>query len=140
MWEASSYQQLFHLRLPFAYPYFRAGLRIAIGLAIIGAIAGEFVGGGGLGGPIVKNRTFFFGGFEGLTERSPRTFTMSVGTAAMRNGNFIIGPTHPPAPETTERADVLIMSTSAVTGSACFHQRQDTVSVKRALIYRACWE
>lgn len=31
-------------------------------------------------------------------------------------------------------ADVLIMSTSAVTGSACFHQRQDTVAVKRALM------
>lgn len=35
------------------------------------------------------------------------------------------------------RADVLIMSTSAVTGSACFHQRQDTVSVKRALMEAA---
>ncbi len=57
LWEASSYQQLFHLRLPFAYPYFRAGLRIAIGLAIIGAIAGEFVGGGGLGALIDSART-----------------------------------------------------------------------------------
>ncbi len=44
--------------------------------------------GGMIGGPIVKNRTFFFGGYEGLTERSPRTFTMSVATAAMRAGNF----------------------------------------------------
>lgn len=34
-------------------------------------------------------------------------------------------------------ADVLIMSTSAVTGTACYHQRQDTISVKRALIEAA---
>lgn len=34
-------------------------------------------------------------------------------------------------------ADVLIMSTSAVTGTACYHQRQDTISVKRALIAAA---
>ncbi|MFN7938007.1 MAG: carboxypeptidase-like regulatory domain-containing protein [Bryobacteraceae bacterium] len=42
-----------------------------------------------LGGPIVKNRTFAFGGYEGLRERSPRTFTLSVPTAAMRTGNFV---------------------------------------------------
>jgi hypothetical protein len=41
-----------------------------------------------IGGPIIKNRTFFFGGFEGLRERSPRTVTTSVPTAAMRAGNF----------------------------------------------------
>jgi hypothetical protein len=40
------------------------------------------------GGPIIKDRTFFFGGYEGLRERSPRTFTLSVPTAAMRAGDF----------------------------------------------------
>lgn len=49
--------------------------------------------GGMIGGPIVKNRTFFFGGYEGLKERSPRTFTLSVATAAMRAGNFTGLPT-----------------------------------------------
>lgn len=44
--------------------------------------------GGMVGGPILKNRTFFFGGYEGLRERSPRTFTTSVPTAAMRAGDF----------------------------------------------------
>ena len=29
--------------------------------------------GGMIGGPIIKNRTFFFGGYESLRERSPRT-------------------------------------------------------------------
>ena len=41
-----------------------------------------------LGGPIRKDRTFFFGNYEGLRERFPRTNTLSVATAAMREGDF----------------------------------------------------
>jgi NitT/TauT family transport system permease protein len=37
------------LDLPWALPFILTGLRIAAGLAVIGAIVGEFVGGGGLG-------------------------------------------------------------------------------------------
>jgi NitT/TauT family transport system permease protein len=37
------------LLLPWALPFMLTGLRIASGLAVIGAIVGEFVGGGGLG-------------------------------------------------------------------------------------------
>jgi NitT/TauT family transport system permease protein len=40
---------LWKLRLPWALPHLLTGLRIAAGLAVIGAIVGEFVGGGGLG-------------------------------------------------------------------------------------------
>jgi NitT/TauT family transport system permease protein len=40
---------LWKLRLPWALPQLLTGLRIAAGLAVIGAIVGEFVGGGGLG-------------------------------------------------------------------------------------------
>jgi hypothetical protein len=40
------------------------------------------------GGPIVKNKTFIFGGYEALKERGPRTFTLSVPTAAMRAGDY----------------------------------------------------
>ncbi len=40
---------LWKLKLPAALPYVFTGLRIASGLAVIGAIVGEFVGGGGLG-------------------------------------------------------------------------------------------
>ncbi|WP_372457070.1 DeoR/GlpR family DNA-binding transcription regulator [Streptomyces purpurogeneiscleroticus] len=35
------------------------------------------------------------------------------------------------------RADILFMSTTAVTGDTCYHQSQETVQVKRALMDRA---
>jgi NitT/TauT family transport system permease protein len=40
---------LFKLQLPGASPQIMTGLRISSGLAVIGAIVGEFIGGGGLG-------------------------------------------------------------------------------------------
>jgi hypothetical protein len=40
------------------------------------------------GGPVIKNKTFFFGSYEGLRQRTSRTNVLSVGTAAMRGGNF----------------------------------------------------
>jgi hypothetical protein len=44
--------------------------------------------GGSLGGPIRKGKTFFFGDYEGLRLRQGITFTSSVPTLAMRQGNF----------------------------------------------------
>ncbi len=45
--------------------------------------------GGTVGGPIVKNKLFFFGSFEDLLERSSITTSgLSVPTSAMRSGNF----------------------------------------------------
>jgi len=54
MYNATPWQQLLRLRLPFALPYILAGLRISSGLAVIGAILGEYFAGtggtdGGLG-------------------------------------------------------------------------------------------
>ncbi len=41
------------------------------------------------GGPIIKNKTFVFGGYEALKERAPRAVTnLSVPTAAMRTGDY----------------------------------------------------
>ena len=42
--------------------------------------------GGSLGGPILKDRTFFFGSYEGLRERKGITSTSVVPGRAMRNG------------------------------------------------------
>ena len=47
MSRASRWQTLVRLRIPGALPYFFAGLRIAGGLALIGAVVAEFVAGTG---------------------------------------------------------------------------------------------
>jgi NitT/TauT family transport system permease protein len=44
---ASRWQTLLRLRVPSALPYFFAGLRVAAGLALIGAVVAEFVAGTG---------------------------------------------------------------------------------------------
>ena len=49
LYGASGFARLVKLSLPWALPNVLVGLRIAAGLAVIGAIVGEFVGGGGLG-------------------------------------------------------------------------------------------
>jgi NitT/TauT family transport system permease protein len=47
LYGASRWQTLWLLRLPAALPYFLAGLRVAGGLALIGAVVAEFVAGAG---------------------------------------------------------------------------------------------
>jgi len=44
--------------------------------------------GGYIGGPIRKNKTFFFGGYEALRERKGLTYSGQVPTQAMLNGDF----------------------------------------------------
>ncbi len=50
MMDATQPQVLFKLRLPHAMPQIIGGVQIAGGLAVIGAIVGEFISGTGLGG------------------------------------------------------------------------------------------
>lgn len=57
VFRASRLQTLLRLRIPFALPHFMGGLRIASGLAVIGAIVGEFIGGGGIGEVVDMART-----------------------------------------------------------------------------------
>lgn len=45
------------LQLPLAIPSILSGLRVAAGLSVVGAIVGEFIAGGGLGGLIDSART-----------------------------------------------------------------------------------
>ena len=47
LYGASQVQILRYLKLPTALPYFLAGLRISVGLALIGAVVAEFVAGTG---------------------------------------------------------------------------------------------
>ncbi len=44
--------------------------------------------GGVIGGPVIKNRTFFFGGYEYTKQESPTASTISVPTQLQRDGNF----------------------------------------------------
>lgn len=57
LYQASARDTLFRLRLPSSLPYVFSGLRVASGLAVIGAIVGEFVAGGGIGGIVDTART-----------------------------------------------------------------------------------
>jgi hypothetical protein len=41
-----------------------------------------------LGGPIIRNKTFFFGSYEGLRQRTANTPFLAMPTAAMRQGDF----------------------------------------------------
>jgi NitT/TauT family transport system permease protein len=56
LYRASGRDTLFKLRLPFALPHIFTGLRIAGGLAVIGAIVGEFITSGGIGGSVIISR------------------------------------------------------------------------------------
>jgi outer membrane receptor protein involved in Fe transport len=56
-------------------------------ITVPNAIKNQF--GGTFGGPIVKNRTFFFGDYQGQTQRIGRTpAIVSVPTQAFRDGDF----------------------------------------------------
>ena len=57
LYGASPLVTLFKLRLPAALPQVFTGLRVSAGLAVIGAIVGEFIAGGGLGSVVDIART-----------------------------------------------------------------------------------
>jgi NitT/TauT family transport system permease protein len=57
LYGASRWVTLWKLRFPAALPQILTGLRIAGGLAVIGAIVGEFIGGQGLGSVVDVART-----------------------------------------------------------------------------------
>jgi NitT/TauT family transport system permease protein len=54
LYGAGRIARLFKLELPSALPFVLSGFRIAAGLAVIGAIVGEFVAGGGIGNQVLS--------------------------------------------------------------------------------------
>jgi NitT/TauT family transport system permease protein len=57
LYKPSPWQLIFKLQIPSAIPYILTGVKISAGLAVIGAIVGEFIAGGGLGSLIDSART-----------------------------------------------------------------------------------
>ena len=57
LYKPSVWQLIFKLQIPSAIPYMLTGIKISAGLAVIGAIVGEFIAGGGLGSLIDAART-----------------------------------------------------------------------------------
>ncbi len=76
MWRASRWQQLVHLRIPAALPYFFTGLRIAATLAPIGALVGDYTAGSsdGDGGGL---------GFQAIIYNSQAKYPALFATAAV---------------------------------------------------------
>ena len=58
--KASKLQELYRIRLPYAVPFIFSGLKVAIALAVVGAVVGEFVNADkGLGYLIITATAFF---------------------------------------------------------------------------------
>ena len=58
--KASKFQELYRIRLPYAVPFIFSGLKVAITLAVVGAVVGEFVNADkGLGYMIITATAFF---------------------------------------------------------------------------------
>jgi outer membrane receptor protein involved in Fe transport len=59
--------------------------------------------GGAFGGPVIRNRTFFFGSYEGTRQRQAATFSsLVVPTAAERSGDFAASRQRPRDPVTNQ--------------------------------------
>jgi len=56
-YEARALHRLVYLQAPSAFAYLITGLRVAVGLSVVGAIVGEFIAGGGIGSIIDAART-----------------------------------------------------------------------------------
>jgi NitT/TauT family transport system permease protein len=83
---ATRWQTLWRLRVPSALPYFFAGLRIASGLALIGAVVAEFVAGTGGSGAGLAYQILL----AGIQLDIPRLFAALVLIALAGVGLFVV--------------------------------------------------
>lgn len=94
--------------------------------------------GGNVGGPIIKNKTFFFADYEGLRQGFPVTFISTVPTGAMRNGDFSKVPNVAVYdPNTLVTAADGTRSRTPFPGNVIPSARFDPVSLKIASFYPA---
>ena len=82
--------------------------------------------GGTIGGPIKKDKLFFFGSFEGLFERLIRQNTFTVPTADQRAGNFSAYATNP---DPEKRAYIFNPNTGNVDGSGRTQFANNTIPI-----------
>src|SRR5579864_3526178 len=78
--------------------------------------------GGTLGGPIIKDKTFFFGDFQRFTSRRSTTVTSTVPTPLMKQGNFTeLSRTLSDSPVTGQTGCVVnnIIQATSTSGQTC---------------------
>lgn len=68
--------------------------------------------GGSIGGPIKKNKVFFFGDYEGTFERRFADGRFSIPTMAMRNGDLTASPTRIFDPFTVTQQTAVVRANS----------------------------
>lgn len=90
--------------------------------------------GGSMGGPVIKNRLFFFGDYEGFRQAQGQTFTDSVPTAAERQGNFAgVSPIFDPLSTTANAAGQSVRT--RFPGDQIPASRMDPVAVNLINLY-----
>jgi len=75
--------------------------------------------GGAIGGPIIKNKLFFFGDFQYLDQNAGQTYNLNVPTPLMRTGNLSGLVTNGAGPITNANACTVLAQANGLAGVPC---------------------